>query len=202
MLSEGIPPAAIEQAALQAGFPTAPLALLDEVSLTLALAIDAEARAAAEASGQQYELHPGTLVMRRMVEEFGRSGRATGAGFYDYPASGKKQLWAGLSAFGSASIPTEPMDVTELKERLLYIQAIETLRCLEERVLESPRDANIGSIYGIGFPGWTGGSAQFVNHIGTRAFAQRAEALASSYGSRFAPPTLLRELAEHGLPLT
>ncbi len=201
MLSEGVPPAAIEQAALQAGFPTAPLALLDEVSLTLALAIDAEARAAAEASGQRYELHPGTLVMRRMVEEFGRSGRATGAGFYDYPASGKKQLWAGLSAFGSASIPTEPMDVSELKERLLYIQAIETLRCLEERVLESPRDANIGSIYGIGFPGWTGGSAQFVNHVGSRAFVQRAEALASSYGPRFAPPTLLRELAERGMPL-
>ena len=202
MLSEGLPPAAIEQAALQAGFPTAPLALLDEVSLSLALAIDAEARAAAETAGQHYELHPGTLVMRRMVEQFGRSGRTAGAGFYDYPANGKKQLWAGLSVFGNTHTPSEPMDVTELKERLLYIQALETLRCLEEHVLESPRDANIGSIYGIGFPGWTGGSAQFVNHVGTRAFARRAEVLASAYGPRFAPPTLLRELAERGVPLT
>lgn len=197
MLGEGVPPAAIEQAALMAGFPTGPLALIDEVSMSLALAIDAEARAAAEAAGERYEEHPGAAVLRRMVEAFGRPGRAAGAGFYDYPADGRKQLWPGLSAFG-ARASAEPMDVGELTERMLFIQAIETLRCLEERVLESPRDANIGSIYGIGYPGWTGGSAQYVNHVGTAAFARRAAELARAHGPRFAPPRLLLELAERG----
>ncbi len=129
-----------------------------------------------------------------MLEEFGRAGRAAGAGFYEYPADGPKQLWPGLRAFGGGDAPAAPMDVSELKDRLLYIQAVETARCLEEGVLESVRDANIGSIFGIGYPGWTGGSAQFVNHVGPAAFARRAEELARRYGPRFAPPGLGRQL--------
>jgi 3-hydroxyacyl-CoA dehydrogenase/enoyl-CoA hydratase/3-hydroxybutyryl-CoA epimerase len=199
MLSEGVPPAAIERAALLAGFPTGPLALLDEVSLKLAVSIADEARQAAVAAGQPAEDAPGEAVIRRMVAELGRPGKAGGAGFYDYPGDGgKKQLWPGLSAFAGGAAPiTSTMDVGELKDRLLYVQSIETLRCLEEGVLESARDANIGSIFGIGFPGWTGGAIQFVNHVGVRAFAARAEELARAHGPRFAPPRLLREHAEH-----
>jgi 3-hydroxyacyl-CoA dehydrogenase / enoyl-CoA hydratase / 3-hydroxybutyryl-CoA epimerase len=198
MLGAGIAPAAIENAALQAGFPTGPLALLDEVSLKLAVAIADEARKAANATGQHYAESPGEAVMRRMVGEFGRAGKASGAGFYEYPRDGgKKYLWPGLSIFaGNGGNTSAPLDVTDLKDRLLYVQSLETLRCLEEGVLEHVRDANIGSIFGIGFPGWTGGAIQFINHVGVRAFAARAELLAHMYGPRFTPPQLLREHAE------
>ncbi|NTV65971.1 MAG: 3-hydroxyacyl-CoA dehydrogenase family protein, partial [Oscillochloris sp.] len=199
MLAEGIHPAVIEHAALQAGFPTGPLALLDEVSLTLAQSIANEARLAAEAAGQPYHESPGEAVIARMLEEFGRLGKAAGGGFYDYPSDPKarKRLWPGLRAFGGRA-PAEPLESAPLKDRLLYIQAIETARCLEEGVLESVRDANIGSIFGFGYPGWTGGAAQFVNHVGARAFVQRAEELAASLGPRFAPPRILLDLARSG----
>jgi len=197
MLGEGIAPAVIEHAALQAGFPTGPLALLDEVSLKLAIAIADEARRAASAAGHDYADSPGEMVMRRMVGEFGRPGKAGGAGFYEYPRDGgKKYLWPGLSIFAGDRPGNAPIDVSELKDRMLYVQSIETLRCLEEGVLESVRDANIGSIFGIGFPGWTGGAIQFINHVGVRAFAARTEELARKHGPRFAPPRLLRERAE------
>ncbi|NTW97953.1 MAG: 3-hydroxyacyl-CoA dehydrogenase, partial [Oscillochloris sp.] len=199
MLAEGVPPAAIEHAALQAGFPTGPLALLDEVSLRLAQSVAGEARMAAESAGQPYAELPGEAVITRMLEEFGRAGKAAGGGFYDYPSDGKgkKQLWPGLRAFGS-SAPAAPMDVAALKDRLLYVQAVETARCLEEGVLESVRDANIGSIFGIGYPGWTGGAAQFINHVGPAAFVRRADELASAHGPRFAPPITLLDLARSG----
>jgi len=198
MLGEGIAPAVIEHAALQAGFPTGPLALLDEVSLNLAVAIADEARKAARAAGQNDTDSPGEAVMRRMVGEFGRPGKAGGAGFYEYPRDGgKKYLWPGLRVFARNGGPTNaPIDVSELKDRMLYIQSLETLRCLEEGVLESVRDANIGSIFGIGFPGWTGGAIQFINHVGVRAFNARADELAHTHGPRFTPPRLLREHAE------
>ncbi len=190
MLSEGVAPAAIENAALQAGFPTGPLALLDEVSLTLALSIAQEARAAAVAAGQAYVPAPGEALIERMVRELGRPGRAGGGGFYEYPAGGAKRLWPGLRAFGG-QVASLPQDVRELQERMLYIQSIEALRCMEEGVVEHARDANIGSIFGIGFPGWTGGVIQFVSHVGVRAFAARAAELAGAYGERFAPLALL-----------
>lgn len=200
MLGAGLPAAAIEHAALQAGFPTGPLALIDEVSLSLARSIAAEARMAAEAAGERYDEPPGEAVIARMLDEFGRAGRAAGAGFYEYPAAGKKFLWPGLRAFGGAA-PAAPMDVAELRDRLLYIQAVETARCLQDGVLTSARDANIGSIFGIGFPGWTGGSAQFINHVGPAAFVRRAEELARAHGPRFAPPQLLLDLARSGAGL-
>ncbi len=195
MLGEGVPPAAIEQAALQAGFPTGPLALLDEISLSLALAIAGETR---KATGEPESA--GEAVMRRMVEEFGRPGKAAGAGFYEYPPGGKKRLWPGLSVFGGAQLEHTPMDIRELQDRMLFVQSLETLRCLEEGVLMSPRDANVGAIFGISFPGWTGGAIQYVHHVGVRAFAARAADLARVHGPRFEPPALLLAHAEHGDP--
>ncbi len=137
-------------------------------------------------------------VLEKMAHGFKRMGRAHGGGFYDYPEHGEKTLWPGLKVFerGGRSIPFE-----DIKERMLYVQAIETIRCLQEGVLESTRDANIGSIFGWGFPAWTGGTIQFVNHVGTRAFAARAQELAQRYGERFAPPELLSKHAEQDTPL-
>jgi len=125
------------------------------------------------------------------VKEFKRPGRAAGAGFYDYPKDGRKSLWPELAKiFGK---PGVAYDFEELKERILYRQAIETARCLEEGVLTTAHDGNIGSIFGIGFPAWTGGALQYINHIGAAKFVQRANELAKKYGERFAPPGITGE---------
>ncbi|MCD6735018.1 MAG: 3-hydroxyacyl-CoA dehydrogenase NAD-binding domain-containing protein [Burkholderiaceae bacterium] len=137
-------------------------------------------------------------VLEKMAHGFKRMGRTHGGGFYDYPEHGEKTLWPGLKVFerGGRSIPFE-----DIKDRMLYVQAIETIRCLQEGVLESTRDANIGSIFGWGFPAWTGGTIQFVNHVGARAFTARAQELAQRYGERFAPPELLSKHAGQDTPL-
>lgn len=179
MLGEGVPAALIENAALAVGMPVGPLAVVDEVSLGLLVNIAKQAKA----DGAEHAAHPATEIVERMVNEFKRAGKAAGAGFYDYPADGKKALWPGLAElFGKAGADVPYEDV---KDRLLYVQSIETLRCLEEGVLESTRDANIGSIFGIGFPAWTGGAAQFVRHVGADKFVARAEQLRGRYGERF-----------------
>ena len=138
-------------------------------------------------------------VLEKMAHGYRRMGRAYGAGFYDYPDDGSpKTLWSGLETFqrGGKSIPLE-----DAKDRMLYIQALETARCLDEGVLESTRDANIGAIFGWGFPAWTGGTAQFVNHVGLARFVERADELAARYGERFTPPASLRAKAARGEPL-
>ena len=203
MLGEGVAPARIENAALAAGMPVGPLAVQDEVALTLSLHVMNQTRADYAAEGKEYREHPATAIVERMVNEFKRCGKASGAGFYEYPKDpsvngGKKFLWPELQKHfggGQADLPDE-----DVRDRMLYIQSIETIRCLEENVLESTRDANIGSIFGIGFPGWTGGAIQFVNHVGVKTFAERAEQLRSRYGERFAPPALLLRHAKDGLP--
>ena len=196
MLGEGVPAALIENAALSVGMPVGPLAVQDEVALTLSLHVMNQTRADLAAEGKPYRAHPAEAIVERMVNEFKRCGKAAGGGFYEYPVGeGKKYLWPELQKhFGG----TNALPVEEVRDRLLYIQSIETIRCLEERVLESTRDANIGSIFGIGFPGWTGGAIQFVNHVGVKKFAERAEELRSRYGDRFAPPALLLERAASG----
>jgi 3-hydroxyacyl-CoA dehydrogenase/enoyl-CoA hydratase/3-hydroxybutyryl-CoA epimerase len=194
MLGEGVPAAMIENAALSVGMPVGPLAVMDETSMALSLSVKRQAETDLAAEGKTLPHHPGWAVIERMANGLGRPGRAGGGGYYDYPAGEPKRLWPGLSAeFGKAgtSVPLE-----DLRDRILYIQAIEAIRIMQEGVIESARDANIGSVLGIGFPRWTGGALQFVNMIGLRTFAQRAAELAQRYGERFAPPALLLDLAE------
>ncbi|TAK46080.1 MAG: 3-hydroxyacyl-CoA dehydrogenase [Betaproteobacteria bacterium] len=197
MLAEGIPAAVIENAARFAGMPVGPLAVIDETSMSLSVHVMEQTIADLKAEGKPLPPpHPGQDVIVRMVKEFKRPGRAAGGGFYDYPKEGRKTLWPELARiFGK---PAVAYDFEELKERILYRQAIETARCLEEGVLTTAHDGNIGSIFGIGFPAWTGGALQYVNFIGAAKFVQRADALARTYGARFAPPKLLRELAAKG----
>ena len=196
MLAEGIHPASIENAGLLAGMPVGPLAISDEVSMTLMQHIRAQSRKDTEAAGGTWRPHPAEAVIDRMVDEFGRKGKAAGAGFYDYPANGKKHLWADLESLFVDSARARNVALQDLKDRILFIQAIETVRCLEEGVLRTVADANIGSIFGIGYAPWTGGAIQFINQYGVRAFAARARALADQYGERFNPPALLLEKAE------
>ena len=194
MLGEGVPAASIENAAFLAGFPVGPLAVTDEVSLTLIDKVKRQTIRDLDAEGKQYIGHPSDRVVDRMLE-LERPGKAGGAGFYDYLPQGKKHLWTGLNQF-SASDSTIPL--TDIKERLLFIMAIETVRCLEEHVLTSTVDANIGSIFGIGYPPWTGGCIQFINQYGVALFIRRAQQFCDTYGERFTPPQLLIDKAQLG----
>jgi 3-hydroxyacyl-CoA dehydrogenase / enoyl-CoA hydratase / 3-hydroxybutyryl-CoA epimerase len=186
MLGEGIPAPVIENAGIQAGMPVGPLAVLDETALSLSVHVLEQTRADYAAEGKTYAAGPGELLVERMVKEFQRAGRAAGGGFYDYPAEkgAKKSLWPGLKQhFEKAGVA---WDIEDIKDRLLYRQAVETARCLHEGVLTTVHDANIGSIFGIGFPAWTGGAMQFIYGTGIDAFFQRAEVLAAKYGAGFA----------------
>ncbi|NDP37598.1 MAG: 3-hydroxyacyl-CoA dehydrogenase, partial [Rhodoferax sp.] len=186
MLGEGIAAAAIENAGIHSGMPVGPLAVLDETSLTLSLHVMAQTRADFAAEGKTYVASPGEALLVTMVKEHQRPGRAGGAGFYEYPAEKgvKKFLWPQLKAlFEKADVQ---WDINDLKDRLLYRQAVETARCLSENVLTSVHDANIGSIFGIGFPAWTGGAMQFIYGMGIDAFVKRADELAAKFGDGFA----------------
>lgn len=191
MLAEGIPAAVIENAALACGMPVGPLAVLDETSLALALAVAEQTRADLQAAGQTYVPPPGEEVIACMVKEFKRPGRAAGTGFYDYPPGAAKRLWPELKRLFEK--PGVVYELQELKDRLLYRQAIEAARCLAEGVLTSEADGNIGSIFGIGFPAWTGGALQFIRSEGVARFLVRANELARKHGPRFEPPALLQD---------
>jgi 3-hydroxyacyl-CoA dehydrogenase/enoyl-CoA hydratase/3-hydroxybutyryl-CoA epimerase len=193
MLGEGIPAPVIEQAGLQAGMPVGPLAVLDETALSLSVHVMDQTRADYRAEGKTYIATPGELLVERMVKEFDRNGRAAGAGFYEYPkeAGAKKYLWPKLKDLFEK--PDAKWDMGELKDRLLYRQAIETARCLSEGVLTTVHDANIGSIFGIGFPAWTGGALQFIYGTGIDTFLHRAEVLAAKYGPGFVVQPQVKE---------
>ncbi|MFI6677539.1 3-hydroxyacyl-CoA dehydrogenase NAD-binding domain-containing protein [Kribbella sp. NPDC050470] len=195
MVAEGVDPVTIERAATQMGFPAPPLAMLDEVTLTLPQKIRDAALAAGDSAGA-FDDHPGMAVTDRLVNEFDRRGKAAGAGFYDYPADGPKRLWRGLWEHFDRARDAVPM--VDLQERMTFAMSLETIKCLDEGVLRSVADANIGSIFGIGFPPLYGGALQYVNAYGLPAFVERARELAASYGDRFEPPALLVRKAEAG----
>lgn len=199
MVGEGIEPASVEQAAAQAGYPAKVLSLMDELTLTLPRKIRVETRKAFEAEGRSWAEHPADSVIDRMVDEFGRPGRSGGAGFYAYDEAGRRDgLWPGLREHFTK--PGHEIPFEDMKERMLFSEALDSIRCLDEGVLTSVADANIGSIMGIGFPAWTGGVLQYVNGYagGLPGFVARARELAETYGERFAPPASLVEKAERG----
>ena len=195
MLAEGVPAPSIEQAAQQAGYPTGPLALYDEVSLTLGHRIREATRAAMAAEGKEFPDHPSFPVIDEMVLVQERGGRAAGAGFYDYADGKRVGLWPRLPELFGGDNHDLPFE--DMKERMLFIEAVESVRCLDEGVLRSVPEANIGSIFGIGYPAWTGGVLQFINGYpgGPAGFVARARELAARYGERFEPPASLVELA-------
>jgi 3-hydroxyacyl-CoA dehydrogenase/enoyl-CoA hydratase/3-hydroxybutyryl-CoA epimerase len=200
MLAEGYNPMSIEQAALQNGSPVGPLAVADEVSLELIRKIGEQTEKDYAAEGKKYVKTPAELLVDRMCLEFNRKGKAAGAGYYEYPKGGKKTLWPGLYEHVVKPELSKPSaeEFQELRDRLLYRTSIETIRCLEEGVLRSVADANIGSIMGIGAPPWTGGTLQYVNYVGLDAFVKRARELAKKHGERFEPPKLLVDMAARG----
>ncbi|MFJ8826797.1 3-hydroxyacyl-CoA dehydrogenase NAD-binding domain-containing protein [Streptomyces sp. NPDC102467] len=203
MVGEGIEPASVEQAAGQAGYPAKVLSLMDELTLTLPRKIRNESKMAIVEAGGTWTPHPAEGVIDRMVDEFGRTGRSGGAGFYEYGEDGKRAgLWPGLREHFTKAGSEIPF--VDMQERMLFSEALDTVRLVEEGVLTSVADANIGSIFGIGFPGWTGGVLQYINGYegGLTGFVARARELAERYGDRFLPPALLVEKAEKGETFT
>ena len=194
LLAEGVHPAKIEMAALKAGMPVGPLAIQDEVSLTLSEHVANETRKAIQAEGKDLPRSGADDVIETMIHQFQRKGKAAGAGFYDYPENGKKHLWEGLSHWKKDTDLSEQ----EMIDRFLFVQSLDTLRCLEEGVLESVVDANVGSIFGIGFAPWTGGALQFLNQYGLEKALIRANTLEVKYGARFKAPQLLIDKAHAG----
>ena len=194
LLHEGVHPARIEMAALKAGMPVGPLAIQDEVALTLSEHVTNETRKALQAEGKDLPRSGADDVIQTMIHTFDRKGKAAGAGFYDYPEGGKKHLWEGLNHW------KQDVDISEQEmiDRFLFVQALDTLRCYEENVLESVIDANIGSIFGIGFAPWTGGAIQFLNQYGLDQAVQRANELEAKYGERFKAPHRLVESVPSG----
>jgi 3-hydroxyacyl-CoA dehydrogenase/enoyl-CoA hydratase/3-hydroxybutyryl-CoA epimerase len=197
MLMEGVPPAMIENTAKMAGMPVGPLSLSDEVALDLVLKImkATEADLGAQAVDQAQK-----KLMIEMVEKQGRFGRKNAKGFYDYPEKGKgqKSLWSGISALQPKHLDPDTLDVEELKQRFLVVQAVEAARTVEDHVIVDPREADVGSILGFGFAPFTGGALSYIDFMGTKKFVELCHRLESKYGSRFTPPKLLEEMAAKG----
>jgi 3-hydroxyacyl-CoA dehydrogenase/enoyl-CoA hydratase/3-hydroxybutyryl-CoA epimerase len=197
MFLEGVPPAMIETCAKMAGMPVGPLSLSDEVALDLGLKImkatEADLGANAVNQGQK-------KLMVEMVEKLGRLGRKNGKGFYDYPEKGKgqKSLWPGLSELQPKHLDPDTLDVEELKQRFLVVQAVEAARTVEDHVITDPREADVGSILGFGFAPFTGGTLSYIDFMGTKKFVELCRRLEAKYGARFTPPKLLEEMAARG----
>src|SRR3954451_24314142 len=196
MLLEGVPAASIEQASSQAGYPAPVLQLSDELNMELMAKIR---KATAEALGDQMVDHPSNAVVDAMLEA-GRPGKLRGAGFYEYADGKRTGLWKGLRELFPPVGDPSTISLRDLEERMLFAEALESVKCLDEGVIETIADGNIGSILGIGFPGWSGGVFQYINGYdgGLSGFVARARELAARYGERFEPPASLAEKAERG----
>ena len=205
LLKEGVPAAMIENCARYAGMPVGPLSLNDEVAIDLSWKIMDQTRKDAAAAGEKYEGSGTEDILELMVKKLERFGRKNGKGFYDYPADGKKRLWPELAKhfpadpkllYGEGEDKRAKED--EIKKRLLYVQAIDTVRCLESNVLTNPQDGDVGSIMGLGFAPQTGGAISLIDQVGVKKFVAECDALAQKYGSQFAVPKLLRDMAAKG----
>ncbi len=191
MLTEGVKPALIENAGVMAGMPLGPLSLADEVQVGLLYKVRKQWEADL---GDAFEPTIGWPVVREMVEKFDRTGKGSGKGFYDY--SDGKQFWDGLGQH--YPVADQQPDVESLKKRLLYAQAIDAARCLEDNVVTNVTDADIGSILGWGFPPWAGGVISLIETVGIETFVTECQTLAAEHGARFEPPALLVDMASEG----
>jgi len=196
LLLEGQHPRSIEMAGLKAGMPVGPLALHDEVSMSLSHHILEQTRKDFAAEGKVLPEHPANALVEKMVKTLDRPGKKAGKGFYDYPVGGEKQLWKGLAE--QFPLAKTPLGQQEMIDRMMYVQANEAAKCHEENVVMTVADTNIGSIFGWGFAPHQGGALQFINAVGVAKFVARSEELAAKYGERFKPAALLKKMAAEG----
>ena len=196
LLTDGIAPAIIDNVGRATGMPRGPLEMHDDVALDLSLKVRTQTQ---KDLGAAFVPTASDPIIARMVTELGRYGRKNGRGFYDYPAEGAKRLWPGLADLAPVSHEdADPALVAEIRKRLLYRQAVEAARCMEENVVTSAREADVGAILGWGFAPWTGGPLSMIDGIGVATFVEECDALTRKFGARFSPPRMLREMAASG----
>jgi 3-hydroxyacyl-CoA dehydrogenase/enoyl-CoA hydratase/3-hydroxybutyryl-CoA epimerase len=195
MLTEGVPAAMVENVGRMAGMPVGPLALNDEVAIDLAWKI---LKATETDLGAKLIDLKQKALLEEMVEKRGRYGRKNGKGFYDYPQNGPKRLWQGLADLQPKKLDPDTIDIARLERRLLVIQALESARCIEEKVVTDVREADVGSILGFGFAPFTGGTISYIDGMGAQAFVELCNALARDFGERFKPCKLLIDMAKKG----
>ena len=193
MVQEGINPALIDNAAKNLGLPLGPLDLTDQTSLSLGHMV---MTATKKELGDDYKPSGNEELLEKMVVELGRHGRKSGGGFYDYPEGGKKHLWPGLSEH--FPLADEQPAAEDVMERLLYAQLVPAAHCFAEGVVHDPQSADLGAIFGWGFPPWTGGPMSHIDTIGMETFVTTADSLAQRYGERFHPPAKMRDMAKSG----
>lgn len=190
LLVEGMKPLRIDNLGKAVGMPVGPLTVYDEVSLELSRKASQTWKEMGLSVGDD-DRSITAGVVETMVGDYGRGGRYHGGGFYEYGADGSKEVWSGLAELYGAI--TSPLSDADAKDRLLFRQVIEALKCLETGVLRTVADGNIGSIMGIGAPAWTGGLLQFVNTYGLQNFIDRCASLSAAYGERFQAPAIVAE---------
>lgn len=193
MVTEGIAPTLIDNAAQQLGFPVGPIQLGDETSIDLAAKI---ARATKAAMGNEYPASEADDLVFWM-EDIGRLGRKAKAGYFDYDEKGKRiGYWKGVH--DKYPLLEQQPELSLVQERLMYAQVLEAVRALEEGVLEDIREGDVGAILGWGFAPWSGGPFSWLDIVGAARAVERCDALAAEFGERFSPPSLLREMASSG----
>ena len=190
LLVEGMKPLRIDNLGKAVGMPVGPLTVYDEVSLELSRKASQTWKEMGLSVGDD-DRSITAGVVETMVGDYGRGGRYHGGGFYEYGADGSKEVWSGLAELYGAT--ASPLSDADAKDRLLFRQVIEALKCLETGVLRTVADGNIGSIMGIGAPAWTGGLLQFVNTYGLQNFIERCASLSAAYGERFQAPAIVAE---------
>ncbi len=196
LLTDGIAPTIIDNVGRATGMPRGPLEMHDDVALDLSLKVRTQTQ---KDLGDAFVPTASDPIIAKMVTELGRYGRKNGKGFYDYPADGSKRLWPGLADLAPTShADASPELIAEIRKRLLYRQAIEAARCMEENVVTSAREADVGAILGWGFAPWTGGPLSMIDGIGVATFVEECDALTRKFGARFSPPKMLREMAGAG----
>jgi len=192
MLAEGVSPALIDNSGAYAGMAVGPLTVADEVSIELMHHV---AEATRKGLGDDYLKESCDDVISTMVVDLSRLGRKNATGFYDYPEDGSKSLWSGLA--DHFPLADKQPTQEEVTQRLLYRQALEVVRCYEEKVLLAPEDADIGAIFGWGFAPWTGGPLSMIDTIGINEFVSQCDAFAEKYGSVYSVPKVLREMSDN-----
>lgn len=192
LLEEGVPAVMIENIAKNYGMPVGPLAVSDEVSLTLGLHV-MESDPRLKDTPEMMRLYE---IQKKLVHEYGRKGKKAGAGFYEYPAKGKKKVWKELNTIFNSNIDT--LDKETIAKRIMHRQALESYRCLEEGVLNTVKDGDIGSVLGWGFPIYTGGAISYIDFVGIQTFVAECDDFTERFGARFSVPASLRALAAQG----
>ena len=189
MLHEGYPAALIENMGRQAGMKTGPLQMADDLGIKLVMRYEQQA---AEHYGQRYKQHPAVPALELLRDQLQRTGRSKRAGFYDYGPEGGSRLWVELAEH--FPVTKDDYNRERMKDRFLFAQVIEAGWCLQEQVIEHIEAANLASVYGWGFPGYTGGVMRYLYSYGLEAFVERCSELKGRYGQRFTVPPYLKTL--------